>query len=122
MQACTCAWRMCSIHAPVVGGIISTHWSVFGCLNRYYLNSLAREIFILFGQKRVHKNFSHPSTTSGDGLSLRPMPLMAAMISGPEARKLVQHVILPLPRMCPVVSHPVRACQLIRTADFPLWR
>src|SRR5260221_8288140 len=118
MEACACARRMCSIHAPVVGGSLSTPWSVFSCLNRYHLNSLAREIFILFGQKRVHKNFSQPSTTSGDGSSPRPRPFSAAITSGLEARKLVKHVVLPLTRMCPVVSQPVRACQLIRAADF----
>ncbi len=74
----------------------------------YHLNSLAREIFILFGQMRVHKNFSNPSTTSGGVSSPRPRPLVAAMMPGPEARKLVKHVVLPLPRMCPVVSHSVR--------------
>ncbi len=45
------ARRMCSIRAAVVGGSLSTPWSVFSWLNRYHLNSLAREILILFDQE-----------------------------------------------------------------------
>jgi hypothetical protein len=52
IAACTWARRMCSIHAPGVGGRFSTPWLFFSCLNRYHLNSLASKISIFFGQNR----------------------------------------------------------------------
>ena len=70
------------------------------------------------GQKREQRNSSHPRSTSSDSSSPSPRPARAIRMVGLAFMKAAKQPFFPFPWICPVVSQPVRACQLIKAPDF----
>ena len=96
---------------------MSTPGSSLSCLNKNHEHLCLPNVDLL-GQKREQRNSSHARRTSWDGSSPSPRKASAIRIVGLAFRKAAKHPIFLFLWICPVVSKPVRAYQLIKTADF----
>ena len=88
-------------------------------LEQKYLSIFASPMWTPHGQKREQRNSSHPRSTSSDSSSPSPRPARAIrMTSGACLHESCKATLFSFPWICPVVSQPVRACQLIKAPDF----
>ena len=97
---------------------MSTPCSSLNCLNKNHLSIFASPMWTPSGQKREHRNSPQPHSTSSDGSSPSPRPASPIRIVGLAFMKAAKQPVFPFPWICPIVSQPVRACQLIKTPDF----
>ena len=118
MLAWTWARRICSVHAPWVGGSLSTPCSSLSCLNKNHLSIFASPVWTPPGHKREHRNSSQPRSTSSDGSSPSPRPASAIRMVGLAFMEAAKQPLFPFSWICPVVSQPVRASQLIKAPGF----
>ena len=87
-------------------------------LEQKHLSILASPMWTPPGQKREHRNYPQPRSTSSDGSSPSPRPASAVRMVGLAFMKAAKQPFFPFPWISPVVSQPVRAFQLIKAPDF----
>ena len=117
MLACTWARQMCFFHAPLVGGRLSTSCLLLSCLKKV-ISIPWTHIFSPASARTMYTEILYIRQKLG----LMVYPLTKANNSPTNVWTwsiyTLKHFLLSFSLMWPVVSHPVRACQLIRAAAF----